>query len=126
MYGLSSCFEEAVSKKEFQGFSIGNIFFTHLLYADDLFVFGKATMDNANTLNNILLLFAEKSQGPIKYLGLHIHTKKIHVVDFQPLITKIFGALDGWKAKSLSLAAFKSGLKTTMALAQRGLMVDMT
>ncbi|XP_010230205.1 uncharacterized protein LOC104582388 [Brachypodium distachyon] len=39
-----------------------------------------------------------------KYLGLPLHFRKLHKIDFQPLIDKVGGRLKGWKGKNLSRA----------------------
>ncbi|KAI0515490.1 hypothetical protein KFK09_008154 [Dendrobium nobile] len=44
------------------------------------------------------------STAPINYLGIPIFTRKLKICDFQPLIHKISVSLDGWKARTLSMA----------------------
>ncbi|XP_028554366.1 uncharacterized protein LOC114580576 [Dendrobium catenatum] len=58
MDGLSTSFDLAVANKSFDGISADNCEVTHLMFADDLLVFGYATTANANTLNSILKDFA--------------------------------------------------------------------
>ncbi|XP_020702620.1 uncharacterized protein LOC110114178 [Dendrobium catenatum] len=57
MDGLSSCFDHAIATKSFNGIKAGNCIVSHLMFADDLLVFGLATVDNAQALNNILRNF---------------------------------------------------------------------
>ncbi|PKU74732.1 Putative ribonuclease H protein [Dendrobium catenatum] len=58
MDGLSTSFDLAVANKSFDGISADSCEVTHLMFADDLLVFGSATTANANTLNSILNNFA--------------------------------------------------------------------
>ncbi|PKU67297.1 putative mitochondrial protein [Dendrobium catenatum] len=143
---LSTSFDEAVFRQAFTGVSSGSSSITHLLYADDLLVFGKATVTNAINLQNLLHQFAcssglyvnpsksailfsngcritseicsilhiDKSTNPIKYLGIPIFYRKLRASDFQPLILKISNSLDGWKAKTLSLAGRVQFIKFTI------------
>ncbi|PKU84127.1 Putative ribonuclease H protein [Dendrobium catenatum] len=116
------------------------------IFADDLLVFAKATLENAPHLNCILddffslsglrvnnskskIVFSKNSSqeqaisnimnipissSPIKYLGIPIFYKKLKIVDFQPLMHKIAVSLDGWKARSLSMAGRLQYLKHTI------------
>ncbi|KAI0507248.1 hypothetical protein KFK09_013370 [Dendrobium nobile] len=143
---LSSCFEEAISQNSFQGMKAGDLSISYLLYADDLLVFAKATLDNAHCLNNILETFAcisglqvnsnksrfllskngndvenfcnvlniPISSEPVKYLGIPIYNKRLKNCDFQPLLDRISGCLEGWKAKSLTIAGRLQYLKYTI------------
>ncbi|XP_020680279.1 uncharacterized protein LOC110097948 [Dendrobium catenatum] len=130
----SSCFEEATLQNSFKGMKAGNISISHLLYADDLLVFAKDSLDNAHYLNNFLNNFASISSlqvnsnkinillsknvtndeaiystlnipistAPVKYLGILIFHRRLKICDYQPLLEKISGSLDGWKARNLS------------------------
>ncbi|XP_020696497.2 uncharacterized protein LOC110109654 [Dendrobium catenatum] len=69
MDSLSDLFEEAASNHSFHGINTGNVSISHLLYADDLLVFGRASIHNALSLNNILEDFAAIS-------GLHVNPSK--------------------------------------------------
>ncbi|PKU73637.1 Putative ribonuclease H protein [Dendrobium catenatum] len=74
-------------------------------------VFSKnSTQEQAisNTLNIPI------SSSPIKYLGIPIFHRKLKIVDFQPLMHKITATLDGWKARSLSMAGRLQYLKHTI------------
>ncbi|XP_028549721.1 uncharacterized protein LOC114579423 [Dendrobium catenatum] len=129
-----------------RGISADNCEVFHLMFADDLHVFGSATTANAHTLNSILKVFAsvtglnvnpqkstiliskncpldvdictilniQQSLIPIKYLGLPIFYKKLKLKDFQPLLGKISKQLEGWKAKTLSLAGRIQYIKFTI------------
>lgn len=58
MDNISTCIEEATSNNSFQGITTSNVSISHLLYADDLLVFGRASLENAQTLKNMLARFA--------------------------------------------------------------------
>ncbi|PKU87688.1 Putative ribonuclease H protein [Dendrobium catenatum] len=73
MDGLSECFEEANHLKFFSGIPLGNFTATHLLYADDLLVFSKASLDEASCLKEILGRFAASS-------GLNINPAKSSIL----------------------------------------------
>ncbi|XP_020697800.1 uncharacterized protein LOC110110584 [Dendrobium catenatum] len=57
----------------FCGFPCGNTSYTHLLYADDVLIFGPATVQNAQALNNILSYFGDCS-------SLHINREKCSII----------------------------------------------
>ncbi|KAI0500544.1 hypothetical protein KFK09_018758 [Dendrobium nobile] len=59
--------------KPFLGLNHKNFICSHLLFADDLLVFGVASMDNAKNLNDLLLRFADSS-------GLHINPQKSSIL----------------------------------------------
>ncbi|PKU73190.1 Putative ribonuclease H protein [Dendrobium catenatum] len=42
------------------------------------------------------------STAPVKYLGILIFHRRLKICDYQPLLEKISGSLDGWKARNLS------------------------
>ncbi|KAI0492133.1 hypothetical protein KFK09_026398 [Dendrobium nobile] len=44
------------------------------------------------------------STDPVKYLGIPIYNKRLKIYDFQPLLDRILGYLEGWKARSLTIA----------------------
>ncbi|KAI0501031.1 hypothetical protein KFK09_019249 [Dendrobium nobile] len=146
MDGLSSSFDEIVSTNNIQGVSLGNASISHLLYADDLLVFGKASIENAQILMDLLSCFADISglkvnndkntilfsrnvlnvhcissilnipitSYLIKYLGIPIFHRRLKLIDFQPLLQKIYSSLDGWKAKTLSFAGRMQFIKFTI------------
>ncbi|KAI0513681.1 hypothetical protein KFK09_009711 [Dendrobium nobile] len=58
MDGLSTKFDTATSNNTFKGIQAGNCEVSHLIFADDLLVFGTATINNAHTINDILRDFA--------------------------------------------------------------------
>ncbi|PKU83210.1 putative mitochondrial protein [Dendrobium catenatum] len=61
------------------------------------------------------ILNVQQSFSPMKYLGLPIFYKKLRSCDFQPLLQKITTLLDGWKAKTLSLAGRVQFIKFTIS-----------
>ncbi|PKU87427.1 Putative ribonuclease H protein [Dendrobium catenatum] len=73
MDGLSECFEEAKRFNHFSGISLGNLAITHLLYADDLLVFSKANLEEADHLKSILQRFADSA-------GLNINPAKSSIL----------------------------------------------
>ncbi|XP_028549034.1 uncharacterized protein LOC114579204 [Dendrobium catenatum] len=144
---LSSILDHAVSNNTFQPIKAGNCFVSHLMFADDLLVFGSATTRNAHSINSILQEFAgstglkvnplkssiliskntieaedicntlniHQSLSSITYLGIPIFYKKLKICDFQPLLQKITTHLDGWKARTFSLAGRIQFIKFTIA-----------
>ncbi|PKU81899.1 Putative ribonuclease H protein [Dendrobium catenatum] len=118
----------------------------HLHYADDILVFGEASISNANSLQIALSSFAKYSglvlnnakcqfifshntplaneicaqlgfsqtENTILYLGIPISTKKLKASHFQPLLSKLFTLLAGWKVKFLSFAGRVQFLKFTI------------
>ncbi|PKU59522.1 Putative ribonuclease H protein [Dendrobium catenatum] len=147
MDGLSSLLDLATSNNALLVIKTGNYVVSHLMFADDLLVFGSATTRNAYTINYILQDFAtvsglkvnplkssillskntpsvvdicnilniQQSLSPIKYLGLPIFYRKLKFSDFQPLLQKITNHLEGWKAKTLSLAGRIQFIKFTIS-----------
>lgn len=107
---------------------------THLLFADDLIIFAKATSDEATTIKKCLDLYCSWSgqavniskssmlfskNTPISsiniipykqsssapfYLGLPLVIGKSKKEAFQPIISKILGLIKGWRSKTLSQA----------------------
>lgn len=61
MDGFSASIDRATYNSNFFGIDIGNCPISHLLFADDLLVFGKATASNAHTLSTILHQFTSVS-----------------------------------------------------------------
>jgi hypothetical protein len=51
---------------------------------------------------------------PGKYLGLPLHTRKLRRIEFQPLLDKIEGRLQGWKGKLMSLAGRETLVKCVL------------
>ncbi|PKU82128.1 Putative ribonuclease H protein [Dendrobium catenatum] len=80
MDGLSACFEEANTNQLFSGISLGNSLVTHLLYADDLLVFSKATLREASSLKTILENFESHS-------GLRVNPSKSSIIFSKNCIT---------------------------------------
>ncbi|XP_020688855.2 uncharacterized protein LOC110104200 [Dendrobium catenatum] len=70
MDALSSCLD---ANEDFVGIRIKNLNINHLMYADDLLVFGLADLDNVSSLNGILKTFADAS-------GLHINPLKSSLI----------------------------------------------
>ncbi|KAI0496707.1 hypothetical protein KFK09_023031 [Dendrobium nobile] len=73
MDGLSCLLDSNLLEQYFEGFSFGNFRLTHLLYADDLIIFGKAEVDNCIKLSNILKEFSRAT-------GLHVNFGKSSVI----------------------------------------------
>ncbi|PKU59156.1 putative mitochondrial protein [Dendrobium catenatum] len=69
MDGLS----QRLHHSSFIGLNQGSFSINHLMYADDLLVFGVASHDNLNHLNSSLRLFSEES-------GLFINPTKSHII----------------------------------------------
>ncbi|KAI0488233.1 hypothetical protein KFK09_028060 [Dendrobium nobile] len=61
MDGLSNLIEEAISNHSFNAISHGNSVISHLMYADDLLLFGKAITSNAHSLKTIFEVFGAVS-----------------------------------------------------------------
>ncbi|KAI0510628.1 hypothetical protein KFK09_011236 [Dendrobium nobile] len=57
MDNLSSCIENATRNSTFNAFTMGNCALSHLMFADDLLIFGRVTVSNALTLNTIFERF---------------------------------------------------------------------
>ncbi|PKU60948.1 Putative ribonuclease H protein [Dendrobium catenatum] len=72
MDGLSACLDNS-QVYSFKGINNHNCSFSHLLYADDLLVFGEASKDNTNVLNEILVYFSKAS-------GLFINADKSSLI----------------------------------------------
>ncbi|XP_028547939.1 uncharacterized protein LOC110093766 [Dendrobium catenatum] len=70
MDGISTTLDQATSNSNFTGKSNGDCTITHLMFVDNLLIFGKATTSNAQNLNSILDKFASVS-------GLHVNPQKI-------------------------------------------------
>jgi hypothetical protein len=122
---------------------------THLLFADDLFIFAKATSSEAraikscldsycnwsrqainnskssilfnsnidtSTINNIkgIILFRPTSSAPY-YLGLPLFFGKSKKEVVQPILDKVMGKIEGWRAKTLSQARRTVLIKSTAA-----------
>ncbi|XP_020689774.1 uncharacterized protein LOC110104847 [Dendrobium catenatum] len=69
----------------------------------------------ATDVNEICgILNIPQAHSPITYLGLPIFTRKLCKADFQPLMNKLYGLLDGWKAKLLSFAGRIQYMKFTI------------
>ncbi|PKU64842.1 Putative ribonuclease H protein [Dendrobium catenatum] len=58
---VMDAFSCMLDEGEFKGISCGNMDFNHLLYADDVLVFGEASLLNAKTLKDALNSFAASS-----------------------------------------------------------------
>ncbi|XP_028554324.1 uncharacterized protein LOC114580555 [Dendrobium catenatum] len=69
MDAFSNLLDSSLDGDVFEPFKIGDFKISHLLYADDVLVFGKANVNNCNTLTNLLSKFASSS-------GLVVNTHK--------------------------------------------------
>ncbi|KAI0524434.1 hypothetical protein KFK09_003803 [Dendrobium nobile] len=125
MDGLLQCLQQS----SFVRLNQGSFSIKHLMYADDLLVFGLASAGNLAYLKDTMLNFSEQSslhinptkssilfskrvgnaeflasilgissiESSLTYLGLPITYNKINFTHFQPLISRIFALLEGWK-----------------------------
>ncbi|XP_060210411.1 uncharacterized protein LOC132637318 [Lycium barbarum] len=59
-------------------------------------------VDNTELGNTEQLLGIEHGQLPFKYLGIPLVTKKLSILQWQPLIQKIVARISSWIAKKLS------------------------
>jgi hypothetical protein len=66
-------------------------------------------------LEEILNVFLAKIGAfPCRYLGLPLHIKKPHRMDFVPLLDKVGGKLLGWKGKLMTKAARAQLVKSVL------------
>ncbi|PKU86876.1 Putative ribonuclease H protein [Dendrobium catenatum] len=70
---VMDAFSNLLDAGSFKGISIDGFILTHLLYADDVLIFGEATTENCNSLTNILSTFAKAS-------GLHVNLDKSSIL----------------------------------------------
>ncbi|XP_020678602.2 uncharacterized protein LOC110096820 [Dendrobium catenatum] len=98
----------------FKGFNAENFQLSHLLYADDVLIFGEATIENCTLLSNILNEFGNASSLKISYLGIPIAFNRLKVADYFPLMDSIHKKFNDWKANLLSLAGRLQYLKFTI------------
>ncbi|KAF7845080.1 ribonuclease H [Senna tora] len=95
---LSHIICNAVNNGSWKGVKAGkdNMHVSHLMFADDLLLFGSATVNQARCF--------KRSQEVGKYLGAEIiHGRKTRV-KFNHIVDKIQNRLAGWKANCLSFA----------------------
>ncbi|XP_020703157.2 uncharacterized protein LOC110114575 [Dendrobium catenatum] len=76
MDALSNMLDNTIVGPSFQPVKINGFKISHLLYADDVLIFGKASVPNCQILNDILNKFASSSG-----LG-NIETRKLHMVSW--------------------------------------------
>ncbi|XP_070031346.1 uncharacterized protein [Nicotiana tomentosiformis] len=55
-----------------------------------------------------------KGKLPFKYLGVPLHTKKLSILQWQPLITKMVAKITSWTAKKLSYAGIAQLVQTVL------------
>ncbi|PKU86058.1 integrator complex subunit 11 [Dendrobium catenatum] len=82
MDGLSQTLNPPYINSGFKGIQCSNFHVNHLMYADDLLVFGTATTENAEALSNCLLIFGSCS-------GLFINTSKSSILFFKS-VSEVF------------------------------------
>ncbi|KAI0489416.1 hypothetical protein KFK09_029258 [Dendrobium nobile] len=92
---VMDAFSNLLEGRGFKGISLGQYSINHLLYADDVLIFGEASIDNCNLLANILSDFANAS-------------------DFMPLMDRVNKKMNGWKANLLSFAGRLQYIKFTI------------
>ncbi|XP_020693913.1 uncharacterized protein LOC110107837 [Dendrobium catenatum] len=66
-YLVMDAFSNILEGRGFKGISLGQYSINHLLYADDVLIFGEASIDNCNLLAKILSDFANASVLHINY-----------------------------------------------------------
>ncbi|PKU69365.1 putative mitochondrial protein [Dendrobium catenatum] len=81
MDSLSQMLSIPINNSCFKGVQCNNLNINHLMYADDLLVFGDATSDNAESLSSRLHLFGSKS-------GLFINASKSSII-FSNAVTEV-------------------------------------
>ncbi|XP_020690957.2 uncharacterized protein LOC110105699 [Dendrobium catenatum] len=64
---VMDAFSCALNASNFIGISLNGFLVNHLLYADDILVFGEASLDNATILNNVLSSFDMESGLAVNY-----------------------------------------------------------
>ncbi|PKU59193.1 Putative ribonuclease H protein [Dendrobium catenatum] len=64
---VMDAFSNLLESRGFRGISIDNYSLSHLLYADDVLIFGEATLENCNILANSLRDFANFSGLQVNY-----------------------------------------------------------
>ncbi|KAF7822209.1 ribonuclease H [Senna tora] len=108
---LSHIICNAVNDGSWKGIKAGkdNIYMSHLMFADDLLLFGSATVSQARVIIKCLDQFClltgfKRSQEIGKYLGAEIIHGRKTKFKFNHIIDKIQNRLAGWKANCLSLA----------------------
>ncbi|KAF7843157.1 ribonuclease H [Senna tora] len=103
----------AADNKRWKGIRMGKdgMHLTHLMFADDLLLFGEATTEQANCVINCF----KQAQEVGKYLGANLihgrHTK----MKYSHIIEKIKSRLAGWKANCLSLAGRATLTKSVLS-----------
>ncbi|XP_020696824.2 uncharacterized protein LOC110109937 [Dendrobium catenatum] len=95
---VMDAFSCALDEGSFQGISRGNSVYNHLLYVDDVLVFGPTTISNAHALNNTLNIFDE-------HAGLYINKNKCFIIiSCNPNLALDINAILGY---SLSVESLK-------------------
>jgi hypothetical protein len=51
---------------------------------------------------------------PCRYLGLSLHHRRLHKIDYMPLLDKVGGKLPGWKGKLMSKVARAQLVKSVL------------
>ncbi|XP_020695245.1 uncharacterized protein LOC110108792 [Dendrobium catenatum] len=100
---IDACIKEVC----FEALSVGDYRLSHLLYANDLILFGKADLPNCEKITKTLKDFSIAS-------GLHINYEKSCDSQFSVLLESIIKKLSGWKAKALSFAGRLQFLRYTI------------
>ncbi|XP_048490396.1 uncharacterized protein LOC125492264 [Beta vulgaris subsp. vulgaris] len=86
---------------------------SHLFYADDVFLFGRASCDNLDLMMEVLNDFVLQSDFG-KYLGVHISPNKLRRSDYLDLLDKTTDRIRGWQAKLLNMAGRCTLIKSVL------------
>lgn len=108
---------------------------SHLLFADDVMIFAKATMEIAGNLKRLLNDFSHRAglaincdkatteailnfkigSLPIRYLGAPLFSSRLKAADCQPLMDKYRKRLAGWRTSLLSYSGRVELIKSTLS-----------
>ncbi|XP_042511750.1 uncharacterized protein LOC122086899 [Macadamia integrifolia] len=80
----------------------GAIISTHILFADDVFIFSNASIRKQAIAEELGISICN---FPTRYLGVKIFKGRVKKESLIPILDKVKGQLAGWKGKILSIAA---------------------